>query len=374
MRWQKTNGGRRWLTLLVGLWLLVGCRADRALTTEQASFFQTLADSAQTRFGFAHGAWTDHYGDAPYYGLAFYSREAGDEAHARAQQAAAHNRETLQRAQQDQAFFLENLEEVLMSTLGLMEYMQTTGDRSALDAVDATVETINALVTGLRYYIDLDAGMFAIRTYGPTAITGAVALVNLQYAVHVGGPQTSARVEFAQRLVDEINTRAWDGRRYLVKPGDPLLELYPNTMMMLVLCRLYERTDDAALLERAQAAFDAIQPLRSARGGYRSPYSAAAMGATTDDYSTLSSQNYLMMALGLLAQDTGDARYLDEALFVLEFVRTRLFDPQRGRLLHHFIDGRIALPTDPEFFCAGCNLQTLYVLRLLQSVGHHQTV
>ncbi len=35
-------------------------------------------------------------------------------------------------------------------------------------------------------------------------------------------------------------------------------------------------------------------------------------------------------------------------------------------LLHHWIDGRIAHPDDPDYFCSGCNLQTLYVLRYLQ--------
>jgi len=31
-------------------------------------------------------------------------------------------------------------------------------------------------------------------------------------------------------------------------------------------------------------------------------------------------------------------------------------------ILHHWMDGRIALPSDPEFFCDGCNHQLLYLL------------
>jgi uncharacterized protein YyaL (SSP411 family) len=146
-----------------------------------------------------------------------------------------------------------------------------------------------------------------------------------------------------------------------------MLELYPNTMMILVLCRLYERTGEPAYLERAEAAFAAIAPLRSPRGGYKSPYSAQEMGAKSDDYSTLSSQNYLTLALAVLYEATGERRYFDEALFVIDFIRTRLYDAASGHLLHHYIDGRIALPTDPEYFCTGCNLQFLYVVRYLQN-------
>jgi len=31
-------------------------------------------------------------------------------------------------------------------------------------------------------------------------------------------------------------------------------------------------------------------------------------------------------------------------------------------VLHHWMDGRVARPSDPEFFCSGCNLQLLYLL------------
>ncbi|MFH2008726.1 MAG: hypothetical protein ABI333_19220 [bacterium] len=31
-------------------------------------------------------------------------------------------------------------------------------------------------------------------------------------------------------------------------------------------------------------------------------------------------------------------------------------------VLHHFIDGRIASTADHDLFCAGCNLQLLYLL------------
>lgn len=51
-----------------------------------------------------------------------------------------------------------------------------------------------------------------------------------------------------------------------------------------------------------------------------------------------------------------------DATWISTFIHERLYDPAQGKALHHFIDGRIALRTDPEYFCAGCNLQRLYIL------------
>lgn len=366
-------GLRRVALAMLCLWLLA-CAPRTEIPGELSDFYVTMQRSA-LRFSQKDGAWDQHYGDAPYYGTAFYAktpslRDAAGSLHqpehqALARAAAAHNAKTLARAQADRAFFLEHLEEVMMSVLGLIEYSAATGDRSGLSQIDQTLDVINGFAIALGYYIDIDAGMFAIQTYGPTAISAGVALLNLQHATYIGGEGAPDRIELARSIIAKIDEKAWDGARYRVSPRDGLLELYPNTMMMLVLCRLYERTGERAHLLRAEQVYEAIQPLRSPRGGYHSPYSAAAMGAKTDDYTTLSSQNYLTLALTLLFQNTAQARYFDEALYVLDFVRTRLFDPASGHLLHHFIDGRIALPSDPEYFCTGCNLQFLYAVHLL---------
>jgi uncharacterized protein YyaL (SSP411 family) len=140
-------------------------------------------------------------------------------------------------------------------------------------------------------------------------------------------------------------------------------------MMLVCYCRLYEATEEPAYLEKAETLFEAIQPLKApGRPGYRSPYSAEYMGAATDDYSTLSSQNYLMFALALLSRLTGKEMYCRELGEVRRFVEVYLFEPKGRRLLHHWMDGRIAQPDDPEYFCAGCNLQFLY---LAWWVGHY---
>ncbi|MCA9564244.1 MAG: hypothetical protein KC561_12185, partial [Myxococcales bacterium] len=98
------------------------------------------------------------------------------------------------------------------------------------------------------------------------------------------------------------------------------------------------------------------------KGNFRSPYSAEYMGAQTDDYSTLSSQNYLALALTLLYQQSGREEYLDAVRGILDFTREWLYDSEQHRILHHWMDGAIAQPDHPEYFCSGCNLQTLYVI------------
>lgn len=385
-------------SLLVGLLVWGSGCADPApeVPADVAGFVAELEGSA---LGFPRkdGAWTEHYGDAPFYGTAFYARVAASALTAGTDRAPApgprpgtsidrapyqsiadasaeHARAVLRRAAKEPSYFLEDLEQVMMAALGLIEHAAARGERAPAPEVDQIIDIISSFTVGLNRYIDLDAGQFAIRTYGPTAITAAVALLNLQYATYFPGEIAGERTAEARRIVETIERRAGapDGRGYLVRPGEPLLELYPNTMMMLVLCRLYERTGERSYLDRALLAFEAIQPLKNRqRGGYNSPYSAAQMGARTDDYSTLSSQNYLTLALVLLYEDTKDTtgrRFFDEAIGVLRFIKDHLYDPAQRRVLHHFIDGRIAAPSDPEYFCTGCNFQLLYVVFYLQ---HH---
>src|SRR5690606_9289137 len=119
----------------------------------------------------------------------------------------------------------------------------------------------------------------------------------------------------------------------------------------------------------ARALYAAIQPLKlsDAPARYASPYATSLVGATTNDVSTLSSQNYLALALMLLFEVTSDQRFVDEADRVLDSIeqmRGSYCIEQRcaDGLLHHFVDGRLAEPGDGTLFCSGCNLQTLYVL------------
>jgi hypothetical protein len=86
------------------------------------------------------------------------------------------------------------------------------------------------------------------------------------------------------------------------------------------------------------------------------------MGATTDDYSTLSVHNYLTLGLMQMSTLSGDESYLDEAIWLLDFIRTYLYEPDDALITHHWMDEAIAQPDHFEYFCSGCNLQFLYVV------------
>ncbi len=338
------------------------------MPAEIEAFFERML-ATTVDFGERDGEWTEDYGDAPFYGTALHARLAAEDRGPRFAEVAArargYDRWVVEQANGDRDWYLANMEEALMAALGLIEYAAVTGDMGDLPLIDAFVDETNQLVWLFANYLPSGAeiGSFALTTYGPTSITGGAALLNLQYAYYLDTPLSAERVETATEMVTAIDRNAWDGTRYLFEPGEEQLFLYPNTMMILVHCRLHQLTEDEAHLTRALAVFDAIQPLRAEeRGGYRSPYSAEYMGATTDDYSTLSSQNYLTLALALLYEQTGDRTFFDEAVFVLDLGRLHLHEPVEDKLLHHWMDGRIAQPEDPEYWCSGCTLQYLYVI------------
>lgn len=349
---------------------LTGC-SEEGSTDELPAFYDTLRERAEA-FDYVEGEWRDDYSDANFYGLAFYARagvELQDAAYLqRAKEIHDFDLSVLERATRDLDWTVEHLEEVLYAALGLIEHASATGETDAIATLDNFIDLANVLLGTFDNYLDVSLGEYAADTYGPTSITGGLALLNLQYAKYLNTPRTQDRIDAAVEIVQAIDERAFDGQRYLFRPGEDKLFLYPNSIMMLVLCRLYELTGDSVYLEHAESAFEGVQPLRHELGFYRSPYSAEYMGAKTDEYSTLSSQNYLNLALLLLYQNTGKELYLERADEILSFLRLKLYDDMQGRLLHHWIDGHIAQPDDPEYFCSGCNLQFLYVVWYLKSV------
>ena len=72
-----------------------------------------------------------------------------------------------------------------MSALGLVEYADATADVAFLSSLDAYIDQSNTLVAGFGNYIEVEIGDYAAATYGPTAITGGLALLNLQYATYL---------------------------------------------------------------------------------------------------------------------------------------------------------------------------------------------
>jgi hypothetical protein len=336
--------------------------------TPPALPYRDLYDAVQAAaFAFAcdDGDWADDFGDAAYYGPAFF-RWAGkvygrDDYDALASAGIAHDLDVIRKSNADQnGYFFGHLEESLMAALGLLEDIALTGDSTHLADLDAYIDKIDKVVKGFKLYLDVPVQSYSLNTYGPTTNTAVMALLNLRYAELLDTPREAVRVQFGLDVLNRIDERAWNGSYYRFRPDDDWLEIYPNISMIVANGTAFMVTADPAYRERAKAAYLGMQPLKDAKGGYHSPYSAATMGATTDDYETLSAQNYTMLALARLTEITGDTAYRDELSEILGFIDHYLLVD--GRLLHHWMGGRVAIPSDPEYFCTGCNLQFLYVM------------
>lgn len=329
--------------------------------------FQELYDAvlaAAVDFPATDGNWAEDFGDASYYGPVYFllagQRHDRPDLSALGETGLSHAREVVRAANESGTYLLTELEEVQMAILGVLECLTLVEDPSALGELDALIDTVNELVEGFGTYLDVPLESYALDTYGPTTVTAEIALMNLRYAALLDTARNADRVAQGVAIIAAIDEIAWNGSFYRFRPDSEDLYLYPNVIMILANAMAFEVTGDEAYRERAVATYEGMQSLKDeAKGCYRSPYSAAYMGATTDDYSTLSSQNFTMMALALLYEMTGDASYRDEITALAAFLEGYLL--RDGRLYHHWMDGRLAIPSDPEYFCTGCNLQFLYV-------------
>ena len=361
-----------------------------------------LADDARA-FAFQDGDWQEDLGDAPFFGLAWLARRAqagslDGEGIARRDAAVLRAKVLLE------GDLLEgDIQDRVMAVLGLIEYVDASGDRSVVPAIDAFVDRLDSLARTLGDYIEVGADRsWALRTYGPTAVTALVALVEAQYALLVGGDRAQERIDRVlaidekireRALTDLVDTTGRQARGYAFAPGQPGLYDYPNLAMLLLKARLYRLTKREEFRLEARSVYVALQPLKlsDAPARYSSPYAKASVGIDTRDLSTLSSQNYLTLGLLLLFEITGEQRFVDEADRMLDGIAamrgpwcsSHVDDPGACTpacsseqacvsgtcsadrcttgLLHHVVDGRLALPEDGTLFCSGCNLQTLYV-------------
>lgn len=321
---------------------------------------------------FEAGVWSAQYGDAPMYGpsfdLAWWSQTGDEAALARAREALDANLEVVRAANRDRLSILDDSETIAMSLLSLIESGQYIDDPEYKDAAEQLLNVLDGLSRGLNDYLAVDAGEFASSTYGPTALTSFIALMHFEYAMAWPEDDGAAHVRRGIEVLDNVRAAAWDDAlgAYRFALDDPRLEIYPNITMMLATGRAAMLTGDPRFAEHIEEIYQGIQPLKDEDGRhYHSPYSAEFMGATDPDYSTLSSQNYLMLAFLTAWQATGEQKYLDEIDLVLGWI-TEYIAVEDGRILHHWMNNRIAIPTDPEYFCTGCNLQTLFVMSLLR--------
>lgn len=135
--------------------------------------------------------------------------------------------------------------------------------------------------------------------------------------------------------------------------------------MMVAYGRALLFSGNSLYRERIGKIYQGIQPLRARSGDhYHSPYSREEAGAVDEDYATLSAQNYLMIALWLSYLATGEQRYLDDIDLIMGWIENHLFVD--NVLKHHWVNGRCADENDFCEFCSGFNLQTLYILRMIE--------
>lgn len=329
--------------------------------------FYALHQANALEFEIEAGHWLEDFGDAAFYGPAFFAWAGVEYGRADylalAEAGAAYSDDLVRRSAEDLSFFLAHMDEALMGAFGVMEYVAATGDAAVGARLDDFIDRTNETAAAFGTYLDLDIESYSLRFYGPTTITAVVALLNLRAAQLLGGPRKAERIAQGVAVLDVIEEHAWSGTAYRFRPGDDALYLYPDVVMIITNAVAAQLTGEERFRERALAVHRGIRPLYDPeKRAWRSPYSAEYMGAQTDDYITLSSQNFLMMGLALLYQLTGDPAYREELGGIAAFVEGWLYDPAQGRILHHWMDGRIAQPQDPEYWCSGCNLQFLYVL------------
>ncbi len=343
-----------------------------SITERRAAMLAEVAASMDEPEYFHDGTWHLHYGDGlmfgPSYDLATWSLGGEARHKERAEEALGTNIARVEAAAKDLTGAMKDLESVAMALLGLLESGQFLDTTSYVEAAEPLLELVDKLSRSLGDYLEIQAGEFAVASYGPTSVSSLIALAHLELALGWPDREGDKHVERAVQVLDHIEAKAWDEERkvYRFATGDERLMLYPNATLMLAHARALQLTGEARHRERVEALYEGIQPLRAASGDhFHSPYSREEADAVDEDYATLSSQNYLSMALWIAWRNTSDQRFIDELDRVLGWIEAHLFVD--GVLKHHWVNGRVANEEDQYDFCSGCNLQTLYILKMIEA-------
>lgn len=334
-----------------------------------------------------HGDWEQDFGDASFYAISFLLMEGLEcskpELLLRGLKTARLAMERIEDWKAEPSSFFENADDLLMGYFGLLDLYRnwdqvdalvSADDPAALvglekevleDSLRYCVDGLNSLIALFGSYVPDMEGSYSVQTYGNTTVTALFALANVEFATTFGPDNCPELVEQAYSLISVIHEKAWDEslQAYRFRPAVEKLYLYPNITMMLLYGRFHPIADGAGYLERATNLHQSIQPLKDpVQNSYHSPYSMDYMGAMTDDYKTLSSQNYAMLAFMTLYENTSDGAWLDEVDSLLAFIESHLLVD--GRVLHHWMDGAVAVPEHHEYYCSGCNFQLLYAIQM----------
>ncbi|MBI5482748.1 MAG: hypothetical protein HY906_28090 [Deltaproteobacteria bacterium] len=371
----------RSLCVLMGLVGALGCGSAPPLDQgpapshepemfEAVLTYMTLPESLPVE-----GDWPFDQEDANQYGAAFFLRY-GHDGHNSSQldladQTTARDVSLVDEINRSPALLLESPSAAFMAGFALVEDYKANPDPLSLQRIDDFLSLLAIVAEGLHYYPDTftdEQNMF-----GPTVLNAGMAILFLEHTLENACPNSAEHIATAETILAAGKAKAYDETRgfflFSLKRDD--LHLYPNIMEMIAYLRAYQLTSKPEHLDFALHLYEAVQPLKVAgEGRYLSPYSAKMQGAQTDDYTTFSSQNFTIMALGVAYSITGDPKFKQEIADILTWIRTTLFvnEAVGGRVLHHWMDGRVAIPSDPEFYCSGCQLQWLYLMWRLEDL------
>jgi len=259
--------------------------------------------------------------------------------------------------------WLPNIVELYIGNVGMFKAFEFTRDAVYSQTAEQVLDLLNDLlevVPDLIFLIDEIP-------YGPTTIVGGVAMYNLQYAFSIGDtPRTREYTGKGLALLQRIDQQTWDADRgfYLYSINNEHCSAYPNSIMILTLCRAYQTTGETWFLDRARSVAEIVEArLRDeATGGF---YGTE---GSEEAYMALSNNNYLIQALLFLAEVTGDPLYLRRVDRALTFVQDFLCEPDEGICYHD-----LRLGHRMDWFCSGCNWQLLYNIleyrRVLALIG-----
>jgi hypothetical protein len=245
-------------------------------------------------------------------------------------------------------FFFSNAAEALIGGLGLTEVYGMSPEtrlaeetRNLLSLVDSVYDLFNE--NGL---LPKNLASF----YGQTASTAIIVALQLKYLIKIDSTD-SARRERALKMVKRIEAAAYDSAGfYRWNADDTELTLYPNAAMMLVHSLAYHISGDDHHLEMARSMLAAIAPLfRSELDTYLDRES------DPNEYISLSSHNYLALALLHLFDETQDGTYLHTAQRTVDFIIKRLYN---NGIVYHDLRNNLRA----TYYCTGCNFQFLFVL------------
>jgi hypothetical protein len=254
--------------------------------------------------------------------------------------------------------FSQNLSgEGLIGALGLIETYARTRDPALAELAAQAVDNAGALIDLFGGVLSEETVTQADLNYGQTAATGLLIAIELRYVEQVD-PGDEVRLARALAHAQVLEEAMWVDALgyYRFNAGDDELHVYPQSAMMAVHALAGRLTGDAAQLDRAEALFAALAPVyRADIGAYHDSYQG-----TGDDYVSLSTTSYLLLALHLVARERPSPLYDDAIDGLVAFIEDRLWVPDDALAYHHW-----EFASRADWYCSGCNFQLAYILLLL---------